>query len=76
MCSGIHPPKNTVAASEATMNIFMYSARKKNANRMPEYSVWKPAVSSDSASARSKGPRFISAVLAIRKSTNARMAGR
>ena len=36
---GIHPPRNTVAAMEATINIFMYSARKKNANLIPEYSV-------------------------------------
>ena len=56
ICNGIHPPRNTVAAIEATMNMFIYSARKKKANLIPEYSVWKPAVSSDSASARSNGP--------------------
>ena len=38
-----------------------YSARKKNANRIPEYSVWKPATSSCSASGRSNGARLVSA---------------
>ena len=42
-------------------------AKKKKANFNPEYSVWKPAVSSDSASAKSNGPLLVSAVLAIRK---------
>ena len=37
--NGIHPPRKTVAAIDATMNIFIYSARKKNANLIPEYSV-------------------------------------
>ncbi len=29
--------------------------RKNMANFMPEYSMWKPAINSDSASSRSKG---------------------
>ena len=37
--NGIHPPRKTVAAMDATMNMFMYSARKKKANLIPEYSV-------------------------------------
>ena len=37
--NGIHPPRKTVAAMEATINMFMYSARKKKANFIPEYSV-------------------------------------
>ena len=37
---------------------------------MPLYSVWKPAVSSDSASIRSNGVRFISAEAATRKTKN------
>ena len=57
------------------INILMNSARKKNANFIPEYSVWNPAVSSDSASARSNGPLLISAVLATRKIIKAINAG-
>jgi len=34
---------------------------------MPEYSVWNPAVSSDSASGRSKGARLVSATAHTRK---------
>src|SRR3974377_1830200 len=41
----------------ATMNMLVYSARKNRAKRMPEYSVWKPATSSLSASGRAKGGR-------------------
>ena len=42
---------------------------------MPEYSVWNPATSSVSASARSNGGRFVSASPAIRKMTNAGNCG-
>ena len=38
------------------------------ANFMPEYSVWKPATISESASIRSKGLRLISAQPAMKKS--------
>ena len=41
--------------------MFAYSDRKKIAQRKPEYSVWKPATSSLSASGRSNGIRFVSA---------------
>jgi hypothetical protein len=34
-----HPPKNKEAAIADTANIFAYSARKKNANLIPDYSV-------------------------------------
>jgi hypothetical protein len=40
--------------------MLMYSARKNSANLIDEYSVWNPPTSSDSASARSKGARFVS----------------
>ena len=42
-----------------------YSAIKKNANRIPLYSVKKPATSSLSASGRSNGTRFVSATAEI-----------
>ena len=41
--------------------MFAYSPRKKSAHFIPEYSVWKPATSSDSASGRSNGLRLVSA---------------
>ena len=49
------------------MNTLMYSAKKKNPKRMPEYSVAKPATISESASVRSNGVRFASAVAAMAK---------
>ena len=49
------------------MNTLTYSAKKKNPKRMPEYSVAKPATISESASVRSNGVRFASAVAAMKK---------
>ena len=48
-----------------------YSASMKSDQRSPLYSVWNPAVSSDSASAMSKGARLVSATMAMAKITNA-----
>jgi hypothetical protein len=42
---------------------------------MALYSVWKPATSSDSASGRSNGSRFVSANEAIKKTTKPRICG-
>jgi hypothetical protein len=42
---------------------------------MPEYSVWNPATSSDSASGMSKGNRFVSAKAEITNRMNARESG-
>ena len=60
------PPKNKMAASPLTANIEPYSAMKKSYQRRPEYSVWKPATSSLSASARSNGARFTLAVAQVK----------
>ena len=49
------------------MNTLTYSAKKKNPKRIPEYSVAKPATISESASVRSNGVRFASAVAAMKK---------
>ena len=49
----------------------MYSATKKSANRMLEYSMLKPATSSDSASGMSNGVRLTSASMPMKKSRNA-----
>src|ERR1017187_9496384 len=59
-----HPPSHSVTAMEETAIMAEYSARKNNDQRKPLYSVWKPAVNSDSASARSKGARLVSATMA------------
>src|SRR6185436_20800794 len=61
------PPKNSVTVSAEMMNTLTYSAKKKKPKRMPEYSVAKPATISESASVRSNGVRFASAVAAMKK---------
>ena len=43
--------------------ILLYSPRKKNAKTIDEYSKLKPATSSASASGKSKGARFVSAIM-------------
>ncbi len=55
--------------------MLVYSAWKKAAKRMALYSVWKPAMSSDSASGRSNGSRLVSANEAIRKTKKPRICG-
>ncbi len=60
------PPRKMQAAIAETTYIATYSARKKIEKRMPEYSVWNPATSSDSASGRSNGARFVSASDAVK----------
>ena len=52
-----HPLRNRVVNMAATASVFMYSARKKVANFIPEYSVKYPVVSSDSESTRSEERR-------------------
>ncbi len=61
------PPRKSVTVMAETMNTVTYSAKKKNPNRIPEYSVAKPATISESASVRSNGVRFASAVAAMKK---------
>jgi hypothetical protein len=60
-----------VTAIDETAIIAEYSARKNSDQRKPLYSVWKPAVSSDSASGRSNGARLVSATMATAKMKNA-----
>src|SRR5205823_697453 len=69
------PPRNSVVATADIVMTFMNSARKKIANRMPVYSVLNPPTSSCSASTRSNGGWFVSAVAAIKKITNGTNAG-
>src|SRR2546423_15577443 len=62
-----HPPSHSVTAIEETAIIAEYSARKNSDQRNPLYSVWNPAVNSDSASGRSEGARLVSATMATAK---------
>ena len=64
-----------MTAIEDTTTVFTYSPSMNIANAMPEYSVWNPATSSDSASARSNGGRLTSASAQIRNTTNAGNCG-
>src|SRR5262249_53752607 len=64
------PPRNRSDASPLTANMLPYSARKKIDQRKPLYSVWNPATSSLSASARSNGARLQLAVAQMKKMTN------
>ena len=73
--SGCGPPKNSVTMTPLIVIVFMNSARKNSAKRMREYSVLNPPTSSCSASTRSNGGRFSSAVAAIMKMTNGTNAG-
>src|SRR5207253_5598939 len=61
------PPKKRLTVSAETMKTLTYSAKKKKPKRIPEYSVAKPATISESASVRSNGVRFASAVAAMKK---------
>src|SRR3954471_11201651 len=67
------PPKNSVAISALVVTMFAYSAMKNIENFIALYSEWYPAMSSDSASGRSNGKRFVSANAAIMKMKNARV---
>lgn len=46
-------------------NSIIYSERNKKEKEAPEYSVLKPETSSDSASLKSKGARWVSAKVQI-----------
>src|SRR5256885_13343691 len=59
--SGSQPPRNSTAKRPESMITFMYSPRKNSRNGVEEYSTMKPATSSDSASSKSKGGRWVSA---------------
>src|SRR5919107_769067 len=70
-----HPPKNSVVTMAHTVTTLAYSAMKKKVNFIALYSVWYPAISSDSASGRSKGSRLVSAKPETRKMKNERKSG-
>ena len=49
------------------MIILLYSAKKNMAKMIEEYSTLYPATNSASASGRSKGVRFVSAIIEMKK---------
>src|SRR5512146_791196 len=65
------PPKNSVDISALAVITFAYSAMKNIENFIALYSAWYPATSSDSASGRSNGTRFVSANAATMNTMNA-----
>jgi len=69
------PPIKSIATSIESDNMFLYSARKKSAKAIDEYSVLKPPTNSASASDKSKGLRFASASTEIKKTTETGNSG-
>src|SRR3546814_14754395 len=63
----LQPPKNSTTVMAETSTMPTYSPTKNMPNFMPEYSVWKPAASSDSASGRSNGVRCTTAIASSTK---------
>jgi hypothetical protein len=66
----IEPPKNIKTANVLIKIIEPYSARKKSAKPILAYSTLKPETSSDSASGKSNGARFVSARIDIKNIKN------
>jgi len=65
-----YPPKKKILVNIHINNILPYSAKKKNTNITAACSVIKPLTNSDSASAKSKGALFVSAIAPIKKIKN------
>jgi hypothetical protein len=57
-----YPPINNITENMQIRTILAYSAKKKNTNILAECSVIKPDTNSDSASAKSNGALFVSAI--------------
>src|ERR671921_642983 len=64
------PPRNRMVPRAHMPMMATYSPSMKRRNGVEEYSTMKPATSSDSASGRSKGGRFVSAMAEMKKMTN------
>src|ERR1700734_129211 len=69
LSGGSQPPRNSTLIRPQSMMTFIYSPRKNRRNGAEEYSTKKPATSSDSASSRSKGGRWVSARAEMKKIT-------
>src|SRR5690625_4767330 len=72
---GNQPPRKRMVVIALIRIMLAYSPRKKSAKLIAEYSTKKPATSSDSPSGRSKGARFVSARVEIKKITNMGSSG-
>jgi hypothetical protein len=62
-------PKKRMKKRVLITKILVYSPKKKKTKPIAECSVKKPATSSDSASGKSIGGRFVSAIAEIIKSS-------
>src|SRR5690606_23636425 len=67
---GSHPPMNRIVHMAHMVAIATYSPSMNIMYGVEPYSTMKPATSSDSASTRSKGGRFVSASAEMKKITN------
>src|SRR3546814_3586399 len=67
---GSQPPRNRIDVIALMRIMFAYSPRKNRAKVIAEYSMKKPATSSDSPSGRSQGERLVSARVDTKKITN------
>ncbi len=66
----VQPPRNRMVVSAHMRMIDTYSPSMNIMYGVEPYSTMKPATSSDSASGRSKGGRFVSARAEMKKITN------
>jgi hypothetical protein len=69
------PPKNIKTVNMLIRIIEPYSAKKKRAKPILEYSTLKPLTSSDSASGKSKGARLVSASIETKNIKNSGRKG-
>src|SRR5688572_24261682 len=67
---GSQPPRNRIVVRAHISTMATYSPRKNSRKGVDEYSIMWPATSSDSASTRSNGGRFVSASAEMKKMTN------
>src|SRR6476620_7678960 len=72
---GSQPPRNRIVVSADIRIMLAYSPRKNSAKDIELYSTKKPATSSDSPSGKSKGARFVSARVLMKKMTNIGKSG-
>src|SRR5581483_618656 len=72
---GSQPPRNRIVAMAHMVAMATYSPSMNIMYGVEPYSTMKPATSSDSASTRSNGGRFVSASAEMKKITNIGKSG-
>src|SRR5688500_19816090 len=72
---GAQPPRKRMVVIAHIRMMAMYSPSMNSRYGVEEYSTMKPATSSDSASGRSNGGRFVSARAEMKKITNIGKSG-